>query len=299
MNFRISLNVFVVIVLKLSISGCVGYTEKKTKDAEILPNPIKVINDDRVIGLFTEKASDYYMKNGGTQVADYQKMLINDSCHVDILERNEKTLASSYLYNQSKNGIFIFGHMLNCGKCPDYHIMAASAFLVSKDGVCVTNYHVFKSLNLNEPLNYETAFVMNYHGDIFPVTEVIAGCKEDDLAVFKIDTRGKQLQPLPLGENQVPGAEIHVISHPDYRFYTYAKGNVGRSYVRKGTTSERQTITAEFARGSSGAPILDNRGNVVGIVAGTENIYYRPNGEIYQMTVKDIIPVGKLHQLIK
>lgn len=298
MNVQNFLKVSMVVILSSSFSGCVRFAVKNGQGMSEVSVPAKVISDDRVVGLFTEKASDYYMKHDGTQAIDYQKKLVNDSCHVELIQANKNALCSGSLYNRAKNGVLIFGSLFNCGKCPKDHLLTSSAFLISKDGICVTNYHVFKSLNPNEPTNYETAFVMNYQGDVFPVVEVLAGSKEDDLAVFKINTRGKHLQPLSLGKDQEPGAGIHVISHPDSRFYTYANGHVGRSYIRRGTTSQRQTITAEFARGSSGAPVLDNRGNVAGLVAGTVNIYYRPNGEHFQMTVKDIIPVSRLHKLL-
>ena len=60
----------------------------------------------------------------------------------------------------------------------------------------------------------------------------------------------------------------------------------------------RQAISARFARGSSGAPVLDKYGNVVGVVESTFNIDYRPDKPSYQMTVYEMIPVSELYDMI-
>ncbi len=149
------------------------------------------------------------------------------------------------------------------------------------------------------PNEYITAFVMDADQNIYPVTEVLAASKQDDLAVFKIDTKGRSLPALPLGDDLPTGEPVNVISHPDKRFYTYTQGHVNRSYIKAGTTKVRQNISAEFAKGSSGAAVMDKCGNVAGIVAGTQNIYYVPQWEAYQATIKEIIPVSRLKELIK
>ena len=35
-------------------------------------------------------------------------------------------------------------------------------------------------------------------------------------------------------------------------------------------------VTAEYARGSSGGPVMDDAGNVIGMVSSTNSIYYPP-----------------------
>lgn len=74
----------------------------------------------------------------------------------------------------------------------------------------------------------------------------------------------------------------------------------------------RQTwmnITAEYARGSSGAPILDTRGRVVGMVSSTQSIYsggrFRPEnpGEsspgAFQMCIRNCVPLMSLQNIFK
>lgn len=62
------------------------------------------------------------------------------------------------------------------------------------------------------------------------------------------------------------------------------------------------TITADFAKGSSGCPVLDECGAVVGIVNNTESIYYDDDGKKkqtdLQMVVKNATPSWAVRPMI-
>jgi V8-like Glu-specific endopeptidase len=64
----------------------------------------------------------------------------------------------------------------------------------------------------------------------------------------------------------------------------------------------RMAITADYAKGSSGAPVFNRKGQVVGVVSSTSSIYYSvENGkkENLQMVVKNCIPVESIRELIQ
>ncbi len=298
-NYKYIAAVWVINSL-LSLCSCNFVNQNPSPEFVIdMPEASKPINDAQLLTEFEKEASSLYKQNGGVDADTYKEQLSRKQWQIETLSPNQQLFSGALFYNKFKTGVLMMGKMYHCGHCPKEHISAASAFVISHEGICATNYHVFKSYDPSKPNEYITFFVMDAEQNVYPVTEVLAASKQDDLAIFKIDMQGKKLTPLNLGVEQPIGSDIHLISHPDNRFYTYTQGHINRTYFKPGTTKIRQSISAEFAKGSSGAPVMDNYGNVVGIVAGTQNIYYDQEGKIYQSTIKEMIPVSRLKELIK
>lgn len=287
--------------LFVAVSAChTSHQHQSPAEEEISTyEPEEAINDVERLKLFETMASAAYVQDGGVDADTYKKQLSSKHCEGVLTTPSKQKVTGYSFYENYRKGVLMIGKMYKCDNCPEDHITAASSFIITEDGICATNYHVFKSYDPSKPNNYITSYVMDYEQNIYPVTEVLAASKHDDLAIFKIDTKGKKLKPLALGNELGSGEAINLISHPDNRFYTYTQGHIDRKYIKPGSTKIRQSISAEFAKGSSGAPIMDKCGNVVGVVAGTQNIYYDPDGNIYQSTIKEMIPVSRLKELIK
>jgi S1-C subfamily serine protease len=138
---------------------------------------------------------------------------------------------------------------------------------------------------------------------VFPVQSVLAANRANDLAILKIDAQ--DLPTLPVARTPAPvGTNVGVMSHPNGQFYFYTSGVVSR-YMRMrsaGRMVDAVAITADFARGSSGAPVLNDQGQVVAIVKSTDSVYYhesRTEQRDLQMVFKRCIPVKNLLQLIE
>jgi S1-C subfamily serine protease len=64
-------------------------------------------------------------------------------------------------------------------------------------------------------------------------------------------------------------------------------------------------VTADYAKGSSGGPVVNEAGKVVGMVSNTQSIYYGPRGKDgdqqgpLQMVVKNCVPVKAVRVMIK
>ncbi len=261
------------------------------------------LNDTGILKHFTEEVTAYISTNEVTESKEYKQQVVSRKKTKANLVKPSDTppVAENRFYTTFRKGVLIMGKVV---KPPENdlgdQISAASAFVISEDGLCVTNYHVFKSTNPTIPNVYETMFVMDHKGSVYPVVEVLAATKNDDLAVFRIETKNKPLHALSLGDDLETGEAVNLISHPKNRFYAYTKGHVVRKYFRPGTTKLRQNISADFAGGSSGAPAMDKFGRVVGVVAGTQNLYHGKDGaSAYQMTIKEIIPVSRLKALLE
>ena len=109
--------------------------------------------------------------------------------------------------------------------------------------------------------------VMAGDGRCFPVKEVLASSATNDVVLLRLDLGGARLTPLPLEDRAPVGSRVFVLGHPESHYYTFTEGIVARYFTGQEETgaAEMMSITAEFAPGSSGCPILNERGNVVGM----------------------------------
>ena len=99
------------------------------------------------------------------------------------------------------------------------------------------------------------------------------------------------------GEREVAFAPAHD-PHP----YAYTHGRVSRTIALNpgDPFSRRMEMTADFAKGSSGGPIMDDRGNMVSMVSSIRAIYFSNQPPYHlQMNVKLTIPVSSLRRVIK
>ncbi len=148
----------------------------------------------------------------------------------------------------------------------DKPIAQGTGFLVSADGVIVTNYHVIETGNV--------AIVKFPDDTAFPVDGVLAADKVRDLAIIKI--HGKTFRTLALGDSddiQV-GEEVVAIGNPLSLESTVSNGIISGVRRSKEQGGKFLQTTAPISPGSSGGPLFNMRGEVVGI-----NTLYLEGGE--------------------
>ncbi len=226
------------------------------------------------------------------------KQLELDRCDLDLAEPHVFARDSVELYAKARDSVVVVAGLRNCGKCEKLHASNATGFFISATGAILTNYHV-----VNDP-NKLGLVVMTADRHVHPVQRILAASRADDLAIIQIDPQDLSAAPLPIAFESPPvGSAVSVISHPAGRFYYYTSGIVSR-YARvpsEGTIVDRLMITADFARGSSGAPVFNSQGQVVAIVKSTDSVYYSvKDGEQknLQMVMKTCIPSKSLAKLI-
>ena len=182
-------------------------------------------------------------------------------------------LASREFYQKVTPSVLILSKMYKCGRCERWHDRSAGAFVLTADGAIVTNYHVVEGA-----LDDERAMVATTStGEVYQVKELLAASQINDVVILQLALpRGVQLQPAKVAQRSWPGEDAIVISHPVGRFYTLTKGTVSRNATlrMKEGTSNRLFITADYAKGSSGSPVFNSFGEVIGLVSSTESIYY-------------------------
>jgi serine protease Do len=257
----------------------------------------KYFNDFQLRSNFQKGLEKLLDDNQSVSLSDLKKQLTKEHSRVEIGEISVPGVSPNRLYDQISKSVLVIGRLYNCGKCSKWHTSTASAFAIGKEGIIVTNHHVL------EKDDGEILGAMDYRGNVYSIEKVLAANEEDDLAILKL--RNAELIPMALGKPANVGSDVWVISHPDRKMYMMTKGMVSRYNMildKNRKPGRRMSITADYAKGSSGAPVFNRKGQVVGVVSSTNSIYYNiVNGkkENLQMVVKNCIPVASIHRLIK
>lgn len=154
----------------------------------------------------------------------------------------------------------VVGRMVRMGASNDWVALPATGFFISDSGMFVTSSHVIHDQD------YEGMIVLVGDGRVLPVRAVLADDEQYDVAILK--TEGGRVSALPLEASGETGARVAVMSHPVGRFFTFAQGSITRRSFQHegGRFQEMLEISAEFGPGSSGAPVVNSRGNVIGWV---------------------------------
>jgi serine protease Do len=256
----------------------------------------KVIDDAGMKARFQKGLESLVEGKKVTSLAELNRQLNRRKAKVSLPGKKPSRFSPDEIYERCKSSVLMIGRIYKCDKCTKWHVGSASAFAITSDGVIATNYHVI------EDKDGATLGAMDLSGKTYPVTEVLAASKADDVAILRL--KGARLTPLPLSrEAALVGSAINVISHPNGRYFTMTKGDVSRYFLwrAKNMTAPRMAITADYAKGSSGAPVLNSGGEVVGMVSATNSIYYtRENGQNQnlQMVVKLCIPSAAISKLL-
>lgn len=212
---------------------------------------------------------------------------------VPLLSPAVEPLSAAQIYQRVKPAVLVVAGVYKCGKCTNWHCSLASGFLISPSGVAVTAYHVMAAKGR------KTFVAMTADGSVFPVKAMLAGSEADDVAIIQFE--GENLPALPLRADAPVGTRVTAVHHPDGQFYTLTEGVLSRYDLKQRKDSPRvpeMVITAEFAKGSSGAPIFDDRGNAIGLVCSTRTIYYSEERKDPQMVLRDCAPAASVLDLI-
>ena len=164
------------------------------------------------------------------------------------------------LANRCREAVVVVARLTRLGASNAWVALPASGFFISSSGTFVTSSHV-----IHDP-DYEGMVVLTGDGRVLPVRAVLADDEQCDVAILKAD--GGPVTAFPLEASVDVGARVAVMSHPVGRFFTFAQGVVTRrSLQHEGSHSQEVLeISAEFGPGSSGAPVVNQRGSVVGWV---------------------------------
>lgn len=138
----------------------------------------------------------------------------------------------------------------------DELLRTGSGFFISADGKLVTNAHVIADA--------DRILAKFENEDIVAVPRVITSDKEVDIAVLQADINQQPF--LTLGDSRLTevGERIAVVGSPLGLDGTLSEGIIS---AKRNARSEHKwlQITAPLSPGSSGSPVLNSRGEVIGV----------------------------------
>src|SRR5215471_15580517 len=178
---------------------------------------------------------------------------------------------------------------------------AGSGFVIDPKGYILTNNHVVEGA--------QTIEVVLGDQSRYPA-KFIGADQRNDVALIKIDPKGKQLATLKLGDSSTiqVGQKVLAIGNPFGFQSTLTTGVVsaiGRTVQTSQTTAIEEAIQTDAAinQGNSGGPLIDSRGNVIGI----NTAIYTPSGttagigfaipiNTAKSIANDLITSGRVHR---
>ncbi len=225
--FKLLINKFLFFALALMLIGCNGCSRYDLKHS---------VTQDR-----TKPVSDYLVED---TIASIKKPIDNT-----FIEEN-KNLSLQQLFKKYKSAVFmIYTTDGEEGR-------QGSGFFISPSGLAVSNYHVFEGTNKgSETIKLES-------GETFKISEVLAFSKENDFIIFKVAlTNSNSFFKIAPFASEI-GDQVFAIGNPKGLEHTLSTGIVS-GY--RGDNGKLIQTTAEITHGSSGGPLLNMAGEVIGI----------------------------------
>ncbi|MEK7603102.1 MAG: trypsin-like peptidase domain-containing protein [Patescibacteria group bacterium] len=241
--------------------------------------------------------------NNGSSNA--QKIVLKESEVIsEIAKQVGPSVVSVNVTSESSRADSFFGF-----RSPAQQQSAGTGFILTKEGVVVTNRHVV-------PRGATTVSVTLSDGTELTDVEVIGRTNDNDpldVAFLRIkDTKNKELKPVTIGDSakmQV-GDKVIAIGNALGQFQNTVTSGIisgyGRSIEAAGDGNTVETLQNLFQtdtainQGNSGGPLVNINGEVIGIntavAGGAENIGFAIPVNDIQGLIKSVLSKGKLER---
>ena len=161
---------------------------------------------------------------------------------------------------------------------------SGTGFALSNDGYLVTNYHVTEGA--------DSLYIQNRDGQYFKA-HVLTFDAKTDVAILKVEYKNFRFSksdiPYTFASTKKPlGANVYTLGFPQDDI-VYNKGYISSKNGFQGDTMQYR-LEIPASPGQSGAPVVDEHGNIIGIVTGKET---ETSGTTYAVSSKAIYDLLK------
>ena len=234
-----------------------------------------VVDDEAFEATATAAATALHKQGKLVSLEKLRTQLKRAHCELALLEPRKEKLRPPEIYRLVRNSTVVVATFYKCTECRKWHFDSASGF-VAADGVVSTCEHVVNFED--DEMKDGFLVVADAKGRVFPVTEVLAANADSDTCLLRV--AGLDLPPLPLSRTAQVGDPVFCLSHPDGNHWMFTAGMLSRFFINREAATDGDkppqktqvapslyiNVTAEYSPGSSGAPVVDESGNVVGQV---------------------------------
>jgi serine protease Do len=179
----------------------------------------------------------------------------------------------SEMYEKNKYAVFLIAVPLS-----ESTYAQGTGFFIDSKGTGVSNYHVFAEGNAND------AIIKTIDNHQYNIKQVLIYDDKLDYIVFEVQNEHHDFPYLPIATERVGvGEDVFAIGNPKGLEHTLSKGIIS-SY--RDNDMMIQTTT-EITHGSSGGPLFNMKGEVIGITTsgiGEANLNFAMN--IQKLSIK-------------
>jgi len=191
-----------------------------------------------------------------------------DSAPLTFAEPCKTPLDSATIYDHLSHSVVFVGYYYLCHHCNNWHLQGGTGFAVGPD-VVSTCCHVlaFKPDDMREAY----AFAADIHGRVYVVDHIVGANRTADTCLVHLT--GAKLEPLALRTDPRVGEPVYCLGHPGSHYFVFTDGAVSRllQIHRDGKPVHYLDVSCAYSPGSSGAPLVDNCGNVLAQVHTIES----------------------------
>jgi S1-C subfamily serine protease len=223
------------------------------------------VSEDPVL---RKRAEELYSQGFSLPVSVVKEQLSRGSCQLSLPQPHDRQMEGRALWAAARKSFVRVGYYYLCKGCNRWHLDLSCGFFLTEDGAVATAYHV---LELDGRIRKGCLIVVDDEGTVYPVAEIAAANKASDVCILRVKATGKT-SPLPLSEDARPGDRVFCFSDPIGERSYFSAGMVNRltqlaKQENGGAPPLMLDVSTDWAPGSSGAAVIDECGNAIGLVS--------------------------------